>query len=252
MPAHTDFYIGNVLPLEEILLEHPIGALFTGKLFTAGEHPLETLNLPEFGNGGLSLDAESIGRLFMAPDDSIVEINLLEERPDGVPAGFHVKSDNPFVQPDDPVVVVAYQTDIGNAMHVDNLHLTRVMLEPDAPERLCTVAFGLMAVTAYKKGFKQITLFAAGNGHHAVGDPDEMVGYLVWPKFGFDAALIAVDLQENPGLARCQSVQDVIAVDPIWWQEQGSGREMTFDLAPGSRSWNILLNYIYTAIAEGA
>lgn len=63
-----------------------------------------------------------------------------------------------------------------------------------------------------------------------------MVGYQVWPKFGFDAPLIAADLNREVRFARCGSVLDVVELDAEWWAANGRGIEMRFDLAPESRS----------------
>ena len=125
------------------------------------------------------------------------------------------------------------------------------MLDADAPARLCTIAFGLMVCTAFRRGFKQVTLFAGGNGPPPDDIEDgDLIGYMVWPKFGFDAQLLPADLNGEPRLRHCHSVLDVIRVDSNWWEQKGRGREMAFDLTSHSRSWDVLLNYLYTAIAE--
>jgi hypothetical protein len=242
------FYQSSVHPVEQLLLQHELGSLFTGKLFQGEIEPFTGLDIQEFGDQPLSLSAQQVGMLFMAPDESVVKVYKVRERMDGAPAGVSVQSDNPFVQPEQPVEVIAYRGEHGGALQVRNLYVRRLILEQDAPERFCTVAFGLMAVTAYKLEFDKITLFAAGCGPIEADDPDELVGFLVWPKLGFDAPLNAVDLQGADHLQHCRSVQDVMEIDPVWWAERGTGREMTFDLSPGSRSWRILLNYLYGAL----
>jgi hypothetical protein len=124
------------------------------------------------------------------------------------------------------------------------------MLAGDTPERLATVAFGLMAISAYRLGFNHISLFAAGNGPIDPDDPDGFVGFAVWPKFGFDAPLDPAELNMAPSEAvrACRTVQEVIAVAPEWWDVHGRGREMHFDLSADSRSWTILLNYLYQSL----
>ena len=108
-----------------------------------------------------------------------------------------------------------------------------------------------MAISAYRLGFDHIALYAAGNGPVDPNDPDGFVGFSVWPKFGFDAQLNPAELSAAPSdpLRACQTVQDVIAVDPYWWNMHGRGRDMRFDLTANSRSWTILLNYLYRALA---
>jgi hypothetical protein len=234
--------------MKQLLLQHPIARLFTGELFQGADERFTGLELVDFGDAPLSLNAEQVGRLFMAPDESVVKVFRLAEQPDGTPAGLSVSSDNPFVQPEQPVEVIAYRSEHGSALQVSNLHVRRLMLDPGTPKRWATIAFGLMAVTAYRFEFHEITLFAAGDGPVAPDDPDEFVGFLVWPKFGFDAPLAPVDLQGAEHLQHCRSVQDVVEVDPDWWAKNGSGRVMAFDLRPDSRSWRILLNYLYGAL----
>jgi hypothetical protein len=136
-------------------------------------------------------------------------------------------------------------------LRLDALYLSRVMLAVDAPERFCTVAFGLQACTAFRLGFAEITLFAGGRGLGQVElDADDLIGYQVWPKFGFDAPLQAADLNRDARFANCLSVQDVVERDPLWWTANGRGIEMRFDLCPGSRSWRVLLNYLYSVFPE--
>lgn len=249
-PQEIAFLKQNVEPTEAQLLALPLGGLFTGQLYTSATRPLLGLELENFADGTMSLSPAEVGRLFMAPDESIVSVFLLGEQDDGTPAGVNVKSDNDFVEEGSLVEVVAYQDATGPGVRLDSLHLARVMLDQDAPARLCTVAFGLMACTAYRRGFKQITLFAGGNGPPA-NDPDgDMVGYLVWPKFGFDAPLVAADLNAAPHLGHCRSVLDLVRIDSAWWEQHGRGKEMAFDLSPGSQSWNVLLNYLFEAFAE--
>ncbi|WP_194713291.1 hypothetical protein [Noviherbaspirillum soli] len=253
MSIDTDFFEASIFPFETFLLEHELGELFTkGTLYDRGGNPVGGLELPQFGANGLSLTPVDVGRLFMAPDLSKVSINVLAEHDDGAPMGVNVSSDNPFVQPGRPVTVIAYQTDVGAGVRLDNLYLKEMILKPkpDSPDRFGTVAFGLMAATAFRHGFHEISLFAAGRGPIAPDDPDEMVGYFVWPKFGFDAELLPIDLQNNPLLQYCRSVQDVLLIDPAWWERFGSGREMVFDLRANSTSWNILLNYVFDRLSE--
>ena len=43
----------------------------------------------------------------------------------------------------------------------------------------------------------------------------------------------------------------VLAADPAWWEEQGSQRLMTFDLAADSTSWQKLLPYVSRKLSHG-
>ena len=250
-PAQLDYYHRTVLPIETALHGLALGGLFTGQLFDPQAEPISGLFLPDMGEHGLTLTAAEVGRLFMAPDFSMISFRQLAERDDGTPAGLHVFSTNEFVQANEQIDVVAYRDVHGDGVRIDALNLSRVMLAADAPERLCTVAFGLQACTAYRLGFAEVTLFAAGRGYGGAPlEEDDLVGYQVWPKFGFDAPLVPADLNRNPQLVHCGSVQDVLATDVAWWEANGRGMEMRFDLARDSRSWRVLLNYLRTKFAE--
>jgi hypothetical protein len=250
-PAKLEYLRRTVLPIEKALLDLSLGKLFTGQLFDEEDEPISGLFLPDMGQQGTTLTAAEVGRLFMAHDFSIISFRRLAERDDGTPAGLHVFSTNDFVQPDEQVDVVAYKDVHGNGVRIDALNLSRVMLNDDAPERLCTVAFSLLACTAYRKAFDEVTLFAAGRGYGGSPlDKDDLVGYQVWPKFGFDAPLVPADLNRYPQLAKCCSVQDVHAIDAKWWEANGRGTEMRFDLSADSRSWRVLLNYLRTKFAK--
>lgn len=126
---------------------------------------------------------------------------------------------------DENTSVIVYRHDEGTSLRVNALYIRRLVLADDAPERLATVAFGLMAILAYRLGFDTISLFAAGNGAIDPDDADGLVGFAVWPKFGFDAPLDPAELQMAPSeiLPACRTVQEVIAVAPDWWNEHGRG-----------------------------
>jgi hypothetical protein len=246
------FLAESIEPLEQFLLSLPIGSLFNGELYKLSDDRFTGLSLEGFSDEPMWLDATAVGRLFMAPDGSTVAAFNVPEGDDGTPAGVKMISDNDFVQEDDPVTIVAYQDEDGPRVQVDSLHLVRVMLNEDTPARFCTIAFGLMACTAYRHGFSRISLFAGGNGPPPLDLEDgDLIGYLVWPKFGFDATLLPVDLNSAPDhVRRCGSVLGVVEADQAWWEAHGRGREMYFDLSAGSDSWNVLLNYLYTVLLE--
>ena len=250
-PEQIAFYHRVISPLEAKLLALPLGSLFTGVLYDENEVRVTLLDLRDMGHGGIILRPSEIGRLFMAPDESMVSVLTLREQDDGTPAGVNVLSVNDFVQEGEKVAVVAYTDANGAGVRIDALNLSRVMLKDDAPERFCTVAFGLQACTALRLGFAEVTVFAGGRGYGALAlDKDDLVGYQVWPKFGFDAPLQAVDLNREPRFVDCQCVQDIVELDAEWWAANGHGIEMRFDLSPDSRSWRVLLNYLYKVFPE--
>ncbi|WP_426172451.1 hypothetical protein [Pseudoduganella sp. R-34] len=256
-PEQTAFYHTVVQPLEAQLLGLELAKLFSGDLYDMQDDPLGPVSLPDFGDHGLLLSPTQVGRLFMAPDESNVDIAALAEQEDGTPAGVHAQSFTDFARPETVIDVCAYKDVIGAGVRIDALYLKTIMLRSDAPERLCTVAFALQACTAFQLGFAEVTGYAAGKGR-GDADPDEeeddeeddLVGYQVWPKFGFDAPVQPVEFRGDHRFAQCRSVQDVQEIDPAWWEANGGAREMRFDLAPNSRSWQVLVNYLHNAFFE--
>jgi hypothetical protein len=129
------------------------------------------------------------------------------------------------------------------------LYIARLFFDHDAPFRLGTVGFAWMAVTAYRNGFDAINLFAAGHGP-VDDDSADAIGFDFWPKVGFDAKVDPARLNgpNAQHLRKCKTIQDVRRDDPTWWPQYGWSCDMTFDLKAGSRSWDILLNYIFNKL----
>lgn len=135
-----------------------------------------------------------------------------------------------------------FEEDSENAvLFIQGLHIDHFFLKKDKRGlNLGTVAIALCALASYQVGLKSISLVAAGGkGYH----PNHK-GFLMWPKVGFDANLLPGEVNGEPHLQHCQTVQDVLAADPAWWTINGSQRLMRFDLAPHSRSWGKLVTYV--------
>lgn len=247
MNPNDPFDLDNLSQAEALLMAQDVAlSYFQGELYDRQGFRLQGITIDRPDGATIDLDEGGTGRLFMIPDGSIVW--ALEVREHGeAPAGLEVLSNNPFMAEDENTSVIAYRDEEGTSLRVDALYIRRLMLAADAPERLATVSFGLMAISAYWLGFDHIMLFAAGNGPIDPDDPEGFVGFAVWPKFGFDARLDPAELNAAPSeaLRDCVTVQDVIATDHDWWAQYGRGRDMRFDLTADSRSWTILLNYLY-------
>ena len=246
------FDIQNLAKIEPLLLAHPIARkYFQGELYDGHGQRLRTLVIDRLPEASLILDEATIGRVFMAPDGSIVKARHICARNDA-PAGLNIQSSSVLHATGENSSVIAFREAVGPALWIDALHIDNLILAPQAPMRLATIAFGLMTIAAYRLGFQHISLYAAGRGPLRNDDPDAMIGYAVWPKFGFDAPVFPVELNRfpHPALARASTVQDVLNAVPGWWTEHGRGRTMLFDLKSGSRSWSILLNYLYAALLE--
>lgn len=252
METDTQFDDESLKRIEKILLDHPVAQrYFQGLLYDLRGKRLTTLEFEQANGEVVKLDELGVGRLFMIPDGSTVWARHVWEGP-GRPAALAVQSNGVFVAQDEENIVIAFKEETCSSIWIDALEVRRLMLAQSAPARLATVAFGLMAIAAYRRGFNHVSLFAAGAGPSQPRHVDAFVGYDVWPKLGFDAAVDPVDMNRFPqlNLAACRSVQDIITVDPHWWTAHGSGRVMQFDLCARSRSWSILLNYLYNALTE--
>ncbi|NGZ88124.1 hypothetical protein [Duganella aceris] len=252
MTPDPQFDNDNLARAENILLDDEIARqYFQGELYDRNGNRLTNMTLKRQNGTALNLDEKTIGRLFMIPDGSAVWALQVGENGDA-PAGLAVQSNNPFIARDEQNSVIAFHEEIGPAMWIEALHVRRLMLEKKAPKHFGTIAFGLMAIAAYRLRFEYISLFAAGHGPLRSKNSDALVGFHVWPKFGFDAQITPVEFNRFPTkkLAGARTVQDTIAADPLWWPMHGSGRAMRFDLKAKSRSWSILLNYIYKALVE--
>jgi hypothetical protein len=254
MPTDTDFDTANLTRIEALLLAHRVGRnYFQGQLYDAYGQRLVSLVIDRPGDAPLTLNETTIGRLFMIPDGSVVSARRVNAASDA-PAGLRIESSSVFHLDGEQSSVIVFREMVGSALWIDALHIQSLILAAPAPARLATVAFGLMAINAYRLGFKQINLMAAGRGPLSWHDPNTMVGYAVWPKFGFDAPVEQVELDRfpQPGLSRARTVQDVRRAMPGWWEQHGSDRTMEFDLTANSRSWSILLHYLYNALQEDA
>lgn len=248
---HDDpFNRDNLSHAEKLLMAQDVAILyFQGELYDRQGLRLKGITIERSGGTTLDLDETETGRLFMIPDGSSVW--ALEVREHGnAPAGLDVMSNNLFMAEDENASVIAYQDERNGFLRVDALYIGRLMLTANAPKRLATVSFGLMAITAYRFGFEHIGIFAAGNGPLDQNDAEGLVGFVVWPKFGFDAAMHPAELNatQSKAMRECATVQDMITTDPDWWQVYGRGRDMCFDLSAHSRSWKILLNYLYEVL----
>lgn len=77
-------------------------------------------------------------------------------------------------------------------------------------------------------------------------DP-ELIGYKVWPKFGYDAALSPERIKKlPPHLKSAKSIQDLYELPggKEYWEEKGNTFKGYFDLKPGSNSLRIFNKYL--------
>ncbi|MEO7495436.1 MAG: hypothetical protein ABIT83_00905 [Massilia sp.] len=250
MNSDDPFDRDNLRQAEHLLMAQDIAiSYFQGELYDRQGCRLTGISITRPDGTTIQLDEAETGRLFMIPDGSTVWARKVTEH-GKVPSGLNVMSNNPLIAKGEHTSVIAFRDEAGTSLGIDALYIRRLILAANAPERLATVSFGIMAVAAYRLGFGHIELFAGGNGPIVLDDPDRFVGFAVWPKFGFDAALDFAELNAaaSETLRTCKTVQDVIDTDPAWWTALGRGRQMRFDLSAGSRSWRILLNFLFDVL----
>jgi hypothetical protein len=108
---------------------------------------------------------------------------------------------------------------------------------------------GRQMENARKLGVKRVETHAARSD-----GPGGYVGYKVWPKIGYDAALPSSQRAAlPPGLKGAQRVSDLYRTKEgrEWWEKNGQGLEMTFDLSPGSYSLKKMASYFAERAKRG-
>lgn len=83
----------------------------------------------------------------------------------------------------------------------------------------------------------------------AAGSPDDrsMIGYKIWPKFGYDGELRDVIRWKLPeSLKDCKRISDLYATADgrAWWAANGETIGLKFDLTPGSYSMRVWEAYL--------
>ncbi|NHZ95732.1 hypothetical protein [Massilia sp. CCM 8734] len=241
----------NIRKIETILLGHPIARdYFQGELYDKRGQRSDGFTLERHDGTILELIEKQSAHLFMIPDGSAAWALRVNEH-GNAPPGMNVQFINSFVKDGEQNSVIAFRSEQAPGVWCDALHIGSMMLSPETPPRFCTVAFGLMAVTAYRFGFSGIHLYGAGRGPLRPGDPDALIGYWVWPKLGFDAPVHVAEMtrHRDTTMHGLRTVQEVLAHCPEWWETYGSARPMQFHLRANSPSWSILLNYIWKTLA---
>lgn len=118
------------------------------------------------------------------------------------------------------------------------------MLTGDAPEGIGRTSFIRQVITARELGFRFIRTYAAGS----IDDPDGFIGYSVWAKFGFNAALKPNEIESlPPEYNDCKDLNSLMLLGgEEWWIQNGSGRDMIFFLSDdeGELSLAVLRNYL--------
>jgi hypothetical protein len=243
MPVPDDFYNSHLAALHQWLLGHDVVRSYltgTGVRFDGTElSSADRFELP-FGE----ISTLEFAHLFSVFDGSRVH-QQAERNPshdDAPPGLYFTVINNRLIQNQHKNRVGLVTEELGTTgLFIDALHIDHFFLnEQNTPPSLGTFSFTLSAITAHLLGLAHVSLVAAGGK----GFNPRHIGYKVWPKLGFDAELLPGELDDSPQRDSCKTVQDVLAVNPAWWEQNGSQRRMTFDLAADSRSWRKLVAYV--------
>ncbi len=104
--------------------------------------------------------------------------------------------------------------------------------------------FGRQVEHARRLGIDRIDTVAARS--YDTENRQGLIGYKVWPKFGYDAKLADVTSDRNrltlpKGLKKSKNVSDLMKSPEgrAWWEENGGSAEMSFDLKAGSLSGRV-------------
>lgn len=245
MQSLEDFYANRIAGVHASLLVHPLAANYlSGNRVKVDGDPFTFDLALDVGLLDREIRGADIIHLFGVFDGSRLHIHTQRTPgPDQSPPGLYFTTINTrLLASRHKNNFGLYQDHSGTGLHLSTgLHIDHFFLLPSAPDGLGALAFGLCAITAFRAGLSVITLIGAGG----VGFNRRHIGYKVWPKFGFDAVVEDSEVAGHASVAGCSTIQQIMAADPEWWETNGSQRLMTFDLAPGSRSWEKLLDYLH-------
>jgi hypothetical protein len=246
----TNYYRLHLATLHQQLLAHEITQTYlTGTSIRYDGEELVASNLFAMPFGQLS--TLEFAHLFSVFDGSRVH-KQAEKRhsPDDAPPGLYFTViNNKVIQGPHKNKLGLFTEEIGKTdLFIDGLHIDHYFLnEHRTPHNLGTFAFTLCAITAHLAGLGHISLVAAGGK----GFSKRHIGFKVWPKLGFDAKLLPGEIASAPHLQGCETVQDVLTIDPAWWDTNGSQRLMTFNLSSASTSWRKLIPYASEKVITG-
>lgn len=251
MPLHpTDYYHSHLAALHRLLLAHGITQTYlTGTSIRFDGEELVASNRFELPFGELS--TLEFAHLFSVFDGSRVHKQAekhhgLDDAPPGL---YFTVINNKVIQGPHKNKLGLFTEEVGTTdLFIDSLYIDHYFLNEDqTPRHLGTFAFTLCAITAHLAGLGHISLVAAGGQ----GFSKRHIGFKVWPKLGFDAELHPGETAGTAHLQACGTVQDVLAIDPAWWEAHGSQRLMTFDLSADSTSWRKLIPYTSEKASAG-
>jgi hypothetical protein len=111
---------------------------------------------------------------------------------------------------------------------------------PDSPKKIGLVSLAREIHQAKKLDFAYIRTFASGK------TGDENIGYYVWARFGFNAPLTAKEKAKLPDMLKtANDLNDLFLLGgKFWWWQNGTGRDMIFELDESKTSYQIWQAYL--------
>lgn len=178
-------------------------------------------------NGHILSDADYIA-LAGAPDGSAITVQLDA-------GGISITAENPMFSM--PSVRVIYEDFEGPEFYLDQ---TLFGLQQEMQgQGIASRSVAMMVEAARERGFTAITTYGEKG--------DNSVGYLVWPRLGFDGDLTDFHKQSLPtNLQGAETILDLMESEEgrRWWAINGTPVALRFDLTSGSKSTRMLNNYL--------
>jgi hypothetical protein len=112
--------------------------------------------------------------------------------------------------------------------------------QPDSPKKIGLISLAREIFQAEKFKFTYIRTFAAGK------KDEGNIGYYVWARFGFNAPLTQKEKAKLPdSLKTANDLNELFKLGgKFWWWQNGTGRDMIFELDESKTSYQIWQTYL--------
>jgi SPP1 gp7 family putative phage head morphogenesis protein len=182
---------------------------------------------------------EIIGNLF-GRELTDVELSKAVGALDGATVRVESRGERLFAQvlhPDIERQDVFIQRDDADGLFIYN---DDIRTRANAPQGTGLQLIATQVAGAQEAGVQYLALNAAGR------PGSRLIGYYVWPRLGYNAALSAEEIGSLPEeLKAARDLNDLMLLGgQDWWRENGSERDAAFDLGDGSRSLSVLRRYL--------
>lgn len=246
--AHRDFLVGSdrpFTPQSPVDFRTPWGRFSSRAAAEPPAGPARLAPPVRFGPSKARVEADDAAleaiRAILGPSARPRDVASLVGAPDSAEVTVRARAGRLDVGLDDPEErYLAFRTierdDAGDLV----IHNDAIMVFPEHQgEGIGRAILGRQVEQAARLGARKILARAERSPRH--------VGYHVWPRLGFDAPIPEKLREQLPAeLAGARRLSDLMATPAgrDWWREHGTTVDVTFDLAPGSRSRRLLAAYL--------